>query len=271
MGVEIFTEFDQRWSKARISAFQGLYPNTTQDTTLGNASLEAELLTGFFFYSQEILPTKWDALKDSLLKGVFDSSRKLALSLSKRLGLSFEIQDFQNLLKQSGIPCAQGDWSSRPNARVLSRKGCEFCPETGALACDYWREALDGLVMGLGDKERLARHASIRHGDEVCIDVFFTESTRSEMEALAWGEIPEHMALDLFEIAAYFHQSTGVAIEIKGFREGVLFFEFASSTDLLCGNSHLLGQKFHGLVREKFPGLALKDVTPQAVLGTTTG
>lgn len=272
-------DFNQRWLKARISAFPKIGPEETDSATTVSAdspapesfAIESYLVNLFFTHieSESMEPAEKEKAKDTLLRSIFDNSRKLALSLSKRLGVTFEIQDFQSLLTQSNIPCVKGDWTARENARILNRKGCDYCVESGSHACDYWREALDGLVMGLGEKERLARHATVRHGDEFCTDVFFTESTRSENEELAWGPLPEHMALDLFEIAAYFQRTTSISIVIKGFREGVLFFEFTSSTDLLCGNSNLLGMKFHGLVKEKFPGLSLKDVTPQAVLGTT--
>lgn len=272
-------DFNQRWLKARISAFPEIDPvdgtesaTAWTETTLSETfAIESNLVNLFFTHieSESMNPDEKEKAKDTLLRSIFDKSRKLALSLSKRLGLTFEVEDFQNLLTQSNIPCVQGDWTASANARTLNRKGCDYCIESGSHACDYWREALDGLVMGLGEKERLARHATVRHGDSICTDVFFTETTRSDSEALAWGPLPEHMALELFEIAAYFQRTSGISIVLKGFREGVLFFEFTSSTDLLCGNSNLLGIQFHNLVKEKFPGLSLKDVTPQAVLGTT--
>lgn len=230
--------------------------------------MEADLLERFPGFTDTGNAEAAAAAKDRLLRNVFDNSRKLALSLSKRFGITFEPADFQNLLVASGIPCAQGTWSSRSNARVLVRKGCGFCRSAGAGVCDYWREAMDGLVMGLGDKERFARHASVRHGDGECIDVFFTESESGGLDSNAWGPIPEHMALDLFEAAAYFQHENGVPMELKGYREGVLYYALGASTDPLCGTAGLLISKFIGMVREKYPGLAFMDATPQAVLGT---
>ncbi len=269
-----FKEFNQRWLKARISALKGIQPDHSplgESENNHDLSLEANRVAAYFSQRRSIEDKDTEQRKDTLLKEVFDNSRKLALSYSKHLGMTFELQDFQDLLSTSGIPCVHGEWSSRLNARILKRKGCDFCSKTGSDACDYWREAMDGVVIGLGEKERLARHGSVRHGDDACIDVFFTEASRSEEDSLAWGPLPAHMALELLELAAYFQSTTRVDIDLKGFREGVLYFEFASSTDLLCGNSNLLTQKFINLVREKFPGLILKDVTPQAVLGTTGG
>lgn len=279
-------DFHQRWLKARVSAFGSVDPEN--QTGLGSGSiptmaLESGLLARFFstvgadsavgtegVAESEVVPVS-EKQQDALLRGVFENSRKLALSLAKRLGVTFEVQDFHGLLESSGIPCFQGRWSQRPMARILGRKGCGFCVEAGPKACDYWREAVDGLVMGLGEKERMARHACVRHGDHACIDVFYTEATGGEGEDLAWGPVPEHMALDLFEATAYFQLKHKVTIDLKGFREGVLYFGFNSSTDALCGTSNLLTQRFRDMVREKYPGLSLKDVTPQAVLGEQAG
>lgn len=262
-------EFNRRWSDARQSALRIEEPGDDSAEPEDPAPLgESDLLARFVARAASAAPADAEAGRDSLLRRVFDNSRKLALSLSKRLGVTFEPADFQSLLSGSPIPCFQGTWSSRNNARILGRNGCGFCTEAGAFACDYWREALEGLVMGLGDKERLARHASMRHGDAECIDVFFTDAREGQAESLAWGPLPEHMALDLFEMAAYFQHQKGIPIELKGFREGVLYFAFGASTDPLCGTGGLLALKFHDLIREKFPGLSLKDVTPQAVLGT---
>lgn len=247
-------EFHRRWLGARLSAFPGASPDES----------ESALLEGMSHSD----PQASEKDKDMLLRNVFDNSRKLALSLSRHLGVTFEPADFQTLLSSSRIPCVQGTWTTRHHARVLARNGCGFCPSAGALACDYWREALDGLVMGLGEKERVARHASARHGDDACVDVFFSEAEIGRGESPAWGPLPEHMALDLWEMAAYFQRIHGIPIEMKGFREGVLYYAFGSSTDPLCGTVGLLTQKYHAMVREKFPGLVLKDVTPQAVLGT---
>jgi hypothetical protein len=262
-------DFNRRWSDARLAALRVDGPDTTSSGSENPSPPgESDLLARFLARGASAVSGDAEAGKDMLLRRVFDNSRKLALSLSKRLGVTFEPSDFQNLLSGSPVPCFQGSWSSRNNARILGRGGCGFCTEAGAFACDYWREALDGLVMGLGESERLARHASVRHGDGECIDVFFTDAREGRSESLAWGPLPEHMALDLLETAAYFQHQKGIPIELKGFREGVLYFAFGASTDPLCGTAGLLARHFHDLIRDKFPGLLLKDVTPQAVLGT---
>ncbi len=258
-------EFNQRWLKARLGAFRKIEPEKFPVTA---SELESEFVDRFFSQFESTDKAVAEKSKEDLLRAVFENSRKLALSLSKNLGITFEVQDFQALLEKSDIPCVQGEWTARPHVRVLNRRGCDFCVTSGSNACDYWREALDGLVMGLGEKERITRHASVRHGDEICIDVFYSDSKENNQSALAWGSVPDHMALELFEMAEFLKYETGVTIDLKGFKEGVLYFEFKSTTDTLCGSGKNPMQKFQAIIAEKFPGLGLKDVTPQAVLGT---
>jgi hypothetical protein len=253
-------EFYQRWTKARISAIKKSAPESTGS----ELSSEPELLEQYFSNSND------SKKNDILLRNIFDHSRQLALGLSKFLKISFEIQDFQNLLEQSSIPCVQGKWENRETARILSRKGCDFCPKVGANACDYWREALDGLVMGLGEKERLARHASVRHGDDSCIDIFYTEAPSRKENILAYGPLPDHMEATLTTVSEDFEIKMKKAIVLKGLSEGVLYFEFATSTDALCGGTQLLTSTFQRKIQQHYPGLLVKEISPCAVLGVET-
>ncbi len=258
------TEFHERWSKARISAINKSIETLKLDLSKidSTSDLESDLIEKYF--SDNIDESK---KKDTLLKNVFDYSRHLALSLSKFLKLTFEIADFQELLQESLIPCAQGEWESRDNAKILVRNGCDSCVKVSANACDYWREAIDGLVMGLGEKERFARHASKCHGDDKCIDIIFTDTAVTKNKSLAYGPIPEHMSGKLKTICEEFEIKMKKGIVIKGLNEGVLYFEFASSTDSMCGGTKLLTFTFQRKVQENYPGLLVKETSPCAVLG----
>lgn len=263
-------DFHQRWTRARISSLRQASKSATQSDLFDfqvDLSLEADLVDEYFSQNSEVSSTERVKYKDILLSKIFDNSRLLGRSLSKHLGISFEVQDFQTLLEGSAIPCVQGQWESRKSARILKRSGCAFCAKSGADACDYWREALDGLVMGLGEKERLARHASIRHGDGECIDVFYFETERSKENSMAWGPLPEHMSASLTEICDDFKSKMKISIQIKGLSEGILYFEFKSATDKLCSGGQLLASVFQRKVQSSYPGLKIKEITPQAVLG----
>lgn len=257
-------EFHDRWLKARISAIGKAAPSENL-----NGHSEFDLIDQYFSTFPNSTPEENTKKKDSLLRNIFDHSRALAISLSKHLGLSFEIGDFQDLLSKSQIPCYQGQWEARSTARILTRNGCDSCKNSGANACDYWREAVDGLVMGLGEKERFARHASMRHGDSSCVDVLFFESETTK-ENLALGPIPDHMAPNIQAAVEEFERKMNAPIILKGLSEGILYFEFKASNDNMCGSGNLLTLTFQRKVQKFYPGLSVKEVSPCAVLGVET-
>lgn len=261
-------DFHLRWQKARFAAIR----KATNDNPIFNFSensIEGESLLLEKYFSQSVGEGCIDlnSKKDFLLKDVFDHSRALAISFSKYIGLSFELQDFQSLLMASQIPCFQGEWDSRTNAKVLSRKGCVFCVKAGANVCDYWREALDGLVMGLGERERLARHASVRHGDATCIDVFYFDGDEKKEISLHWGPLPQEMATELKIICDDFEKKMKTSVIVKGLSEGILYFEFKSATDALCSGGEILTSAFLRKIQKRYPSLSVQDVTPRAVIG----
>lgn len=262
-------EFHQRWLKARVAA---LHKANAGSLSESSASVidnfdEAELVDKYFSDNQIATSEEKTKKKDTLLRNIFDNSRLLARSLSKHLGLTFEVHDFKTLLETSKIPCVQGDWESRLTAQVLTRTDCGFCSKSGSNACDYWREALDGLVMGLGDKERLARHASVRHGDSLCVDVFFIDNQGRKETPFAWGPIPEHMSEKIETICKEFEAQMKVSILIKGMSESILYFTYSSSTDMHCSGGQLLTFTFQRKIKQFYPGLSVQEVTPRAVLG----
>lgn len=253
-------DFAGRWARSRLAALGGAAPGAAVGTDSERSLLEA----CFQGAGEEAGPRG-----EAVLRAVFDNSRKLGLSLAARLGVTFEIQDLQALLEAAAPPCLAGRWSGRERARVLERPGCGFALAAGPHACDYWREALDGLVMGLGDRERVVRHACARRGDGACIDVLFVEGGmegKATGQTPAWAPLPDHMAIDLQEAAEYFRHKTGIGVDLKGVNEGVLHFRFEGSTDGRCAPGAASTKYFSELVHARFPGLRLRDVTPQAVL-----
>ncbi len=261
-------DFHQRWQKARISAIRKASGEAfSVNVSEYSAMPESELVDKYFSQNSKADASEISKKKDALLKEIFDYSRVLAVSFSKFMGLSFELLDFQELLSQSEIPCAQGEWETRKKARILTRKGCNFCTQAGANACDYWREALDGLVMGLGEHERIARHASVRHGDAACVDVFYFDADGRKETSLAWGPLPEHMATELKLICDNFADKMKTSVLLKGLSEGVLYFEFKSATDMLCSGGQLLTSTFLRKIQKRYPGLMVQEVTPRAVIG----
>lgn len=263
LSVTDYEDLGVRWSQARISAIRKAFGDNSPNDINNH---ELHLLDFFLTTSSKAAHFEYEKKKHTLLRGVFDHSRRLALSFSKKFGLTFELDDFQDFLKTSKIPCSNGDWESRHSARILSRHSCSCGPisNAGTDVCDYWREAIDGFVMGLGERERFVRHSCIKRGDTTCVDVFYLDS---EYEALAWRPIPPEMAADLIQICKEFEKQMSVPILLKGIRESVLYFEFLNSRLNGCGGSQFLLTLFQRKINSKYPDLQIHDVTPKPVLG----
>lgn len=263
-----WNDFYSRWSKARISAIRKVIDSDLDMPLL--AETESNLLLSLSEILKDCTPDQADKMKSMILRTIFDYSRLLGMGLSKQYNIVFELQDFRSVLSNSNIPCTAGSWEARETAEVLTRPGCNFCQPLGSFACDYWREAIDGLVMGLGETERFVRHSSVRHGDNDCVDIFFIESNKRANGSLAWGKIPDHMTSTISSICREFEAEHKVAVDVKGMKEGEMFYIIKDPTDRNCSKSGNLIKKFENKVWDFYPGLVLIDVTPRAVLGVET-
>jgi hypothetical protein len=218
---------------------------------------------------EQILAAIPEARRDAALRAAFDNSRKLALSLVRYLGVTWEVSDFADALADAG-PCLEGEWSA-PSAgvRVLSRRGCASKDACGSAACDFWREAIDGFTAGAGVSERFARHASVGHRDDACVDVWFDDGPDGRAASPRWAPVPEALASRLAGVvqeAAAAH----TALELLGVAEGVVYCRLgATGGGAACGSAtqiwlRRLGSAAAGL------GYTVKDVSPTAVLRQET-
>jgi hypothetical protein len=255
-----------RWQKARLSAVEKAKPHLSPAANIPKSQASNELLELENFLVMALQEPSEVAL-EQLYKNVFDHSRQLALSFSKHKEVVFEIEDFKELFQDSEIPCLKGEWQQKSEAYVLKRAGCESCLKGNSAACHFWREAFDGLVMGLGDKERFVRHACQRQGDEACVDILFNDVGTAKKN-LAWGQVPEHMSPGILKACDDFKDKMKIGIEIKGLNEGILYYQFESSSDRLCGGGKILEDAFARKVQKIYPGIQLKETSPLAVMGT---
>jgi hypothetical protein len=240
------TDFHRRWDKARRSALKahGAGPG------IDEAALLREVREGS---------------REGVLREVFDRSRALGRSVVRYLGLTWELGDLEDVLSRSPSPCLAGRWSRRDGARVLTRPGC---PGAGArldpFVCDYWREAIDGLVTGTGADERFARHQSLGHGDPGCLDVFFEDSPAS---AGRWGPVPPEIELGLTDLRVKLSRSD-TRLVLVGLREGTLYYRLENPKMALCGPGGALLHEMVGReVHTRFPAVAVRDASPVAVYG----
>ena len=145
-------DFSRLWRSARIAALKPLITKLPPlPAQLPQAGQELRLL--------RFLPAE---RRDDALRGVFDNSWKLGRSAVRYLGLQWELSDLHEVLTSVGIACLTGRWTQHNGALVLNRAGCAPARTIGSFYCDYWREAIDGLVMGVGGDERYAGELGAR-------------------------------------------------------------------------------------------------------------
>jgi len=208
---------------------------------------------------------------DEALKRVFDNSRRLALSASRRYSIRFELDDFIGLFQAAQIPCATGSWAKRSHARVSERQGCSFGANREVRMCDWYREAMDGIIMGLGETERIVRHGSQAYGDDGCLDIVFDDAPEAVAD-LSYAPVPTPMAGHLQQVVHAFKQR-GLSLNWDGYRAGTLFYTLTpEQSDLpLCTGK---GRAAHGdviaAVRAVFPVVRVQDSSPLAVYGEST-
>lgn len=263
-------EFAERWRRARVSAIQSAIAASDEslalDAPVGVLPGESELLLKLDSKGRELA-----------LKNVFDFSRKLGLSAARFLKLTLEIDDFAELLPYLNLPCFRAPWLQHNSARVSTRSGCEVPSQLEGFGCDYWREALDGLIMGMGENERLSRHRSVGHGDSECVDVLFTESAElprmvssESAEPRRYGPIPPEMQAGIDAIRKKFEEMK-IRVHLDGLSEGVLYYRLEPEEGVLCGAGGTLMQgNFSRDVQREFPSIIARDASPLAVYGGST-
>lgn len=246
-------ELSDRWLRAREAAFKKVF---SKDKT------ESEFLTDIGRVEQ----TQFE----ELLKSVFLNSRNLGLSYQKANNLTWEKSDFTTFAKDLGSPCLGGIWEKKTSAHVLSRQGCSG-KSVGQRYCQYWREAIDGLVVGISDDVGFVRNSSVGVGDDSCVDVFYDDES-SPTDAIwnnanKWGVLPEEIKADLELIQHKFNEMK-IDLKFLGLSEKNLLYKLEPKENLTCGSA---GNIYRGhlekLVKEKFPLYGLRDASPVAVYG----
>jgi hypothetical protein len=201
--------------------------------------------------------------RDALGEALFSSSWRLGRSAAARFGPTRGVAATAELLAAlPGVPCLEGTWRDDGPTCRLERAGCPPSIAGGEAVCDGWREAIDGLVCGLGDGVRFARRESRGHGNARCVDLLHP----AQAPALAWGKIPAALAPVLAEIADGL-AARRVPVRFLGFAENRLAYRVEDGGIPECGG---LGGVVHALVANhvhaRLPGLELAAADPRAVL-----
>lgn len=204
----------------------------------------------------EKLPTPEQ--QDDFKRRIFDASRQVGLEQTKA-GDTWTTKKIALFLQHSDFPCYGGKWEQLKKGHwQWVRTGSE---ESCHPVCEYWHESLDGLVMGLGDTTRYARHLCRSHGDEQCMDVLYD----SPLYDLRWGKIPSDIQahLNTLESTLAQHQFT---VEWMGYATGTLYFKLHDHHPHLAGHRypHLVKSIAHE-VQGYRPNLKTQEVSPRAV------
>jgi len=242
-------DFAKRWASARRAACLSFAESAREDAD----ALEAVPLDR----------------RDDLLRAVFDNSRRLGESAVRRFGVAWELEDFPALLPSLGVPCFQFEAGPRASAYVIERPGCPEHRAGAGFVCDYWREALDGLVMGVGIDVFLARHSSRGNGGPRCLDVLYAEGrTRSRHAERAADRLApaSETVVALMASMARGTLSAQLEVQVEGMSEDVVHYRLVGSAeDVASPAAARLHQTIAARLATLEPPLRALDVTPRPV------
>ncbi len=196
----------------------------------------------------------------SVLRRAFEHSFALGRGFASFHGVEITLDDLPELLPTLDAPCTRGDCTLDHDGASahLHRSGCEVSPG-GPGACDFYREALQGLLLGLSGELLHTRHASRGHGDGACVDVVYVDPESH----LRFGPIPAGMLEVLQGITRMIHAfDSSQRIEFLGLSESVLYYRLTRDHDSqLCATAIV-----ERSVRKRFTGLSAREVSSRPVL-----
>lgn len=236
-----YAELSSRWQRARQASLQTETPNPHN-----TVETESEVF-------ERLSPDE----RNQALRAVFKNSAKLGASFSSFLKVTLELGDIQALLNVVGnsIPCLHRTQTHVAEGLVLERMPCE------SKLCDFYRESIDGLVIGLSEEVTFARHRSGGHGDAVCRDALFIgrEST------LRFGALPEDFFTALKPVFEKF-QRLKLNLDVHGLSEGTVFYTLSRKGEPLCGaSSNMFHDLFTSEIKKISASYSVKDISPAAV------
>jgi hypothetical protein len=199
--------------------------------------------------------------REILARRVYWNAWRLGRSAAQAHGEVNDPARLGELLGGCGLACVAGEWRADGARRRLERAGCAAAAELGAAACDYYREAVDGLVAGLSGALRYTRLASHGHGAMRCEDVLYSEREPAARLAPVPAAVARHCAQPLARLRAL-----GVRVELLGLAENRLHVEIAGLHGSSCGPTRLYFDLLAEHLAKRFPALALTDASPRAVL-----
>jgi hypothetical protein len=240
-------ELADRWRRARRAAVEQVIGRTAEDAA-----------------EEERLACAAEVDEAELHRRLFENSARLGGGFRRQLRRAVGVEELPALLSALGAPClANGTWSmlpGEPGWRFLRRPCC--AGEASSARCDAWREAIDGLVLGLTGSLRHTRTASAGHGQEHCVDVIYEDAESPSR----YGELPAEVLPALEAVQAFVRRFDGADVRFLGISEGVLLYQLETRG---CAGSHAAQPMVEQLLKRKLPGLEVRELSPRQVLDSS--
>lgn len=201
------------------------------------------------------------------LRRTFDNSLRLGQGYAGFHRAPIAPEQLPFVLPRLDAPCLRGRWAEVECEAGfwLERPPCQL-PAPRAF-CDHWREAINGLVLGLTFGVCHARHRSAGHGDPACVDLFYADPE----SPLRFGALPPELAPGLQSVRRLVSRFKGGArVEFLGVSEGELLYQLSVDPARMgCGGAgaHPLRQMVERCLRKRFPALSARELSPRPVLG----
>jgi hypothetical protein len=243
MSVGDLEDLASRWRRARRAAVESVI-----GPTLDGAS------------DDERFACAAEVDEAELHRRLFENGAKLGAGFARLRGQPVTMAELRELLPRLGVPCLHGrDWAPlRDEPGWRARRGP--CGQgAGVGACDAWREAIDGLVVGLTGALRHTRTASFGHGQPECVDVLY-ENPEGEAR---YGELPDALVPALEAVQRFVRRFRAADVRFLGVSEGVLLYQLELTG---CGEAEHARAVVERLLEQKLPGQPVRELSPRQVL-----
>lgn len=240
-----FEELAERWSRARRAALASVLGLSREEVARAEESV--------------LVAVAGESAPEELFRRVFENSLRLGKGFARHHGGVVGLEELPGALGRLGVPCLRGAWRRAEDepAEFLEREPCQ--PGATAIGCDYWREACDGLVLGLSGGIRHTRHASAGHGDARCLDVLYVDPE----SPLRFGLLPDELREALEPTRRLIQRFRGGGeVRFLGVSEGVLLYQLSAD----CAGKTVLRELVERCVRRRFPHLTPREMSPRGVL-----
>jgi len=212
-------------------------------------------------------------IQKAALRAIFNVGGLFASSMGRYYRREWTMEEAARLAAFSGSPCF-----GRPWKQILKSESSETlgvgseryaCAEglTQSFHCEYWKDALEGLLSGLSGSLYLSRHENGRNDARQCLDWIYP--TRES--PLKFGPLPDDLKALVTVISERFERAK-VVLRVWGLSEGNLYYQMDSALTGFCGpGKRLFEGDFKKAVAVLYPQLGYVDVTPRAVLPEEAG